>query len=71
MKSTIKYYYTLDTEKASLMVKDICAGTMRAPSTVYMWLNGERKPCYLEQKFIQGVVKKHYKVTVPLKVLFA
>lgn len=68
---TITYFYKLDAEKSSAMVRDICSGTLRAPSTVYMWLKGERKPCFLEQRYIRSVVKKHYNVSVPLSELFA
>ena len=68
---TITYFYKLDAEKSSAMVRDICSGTMRAPSTVYMWLKGERKPCFLEQQFIRKMVKKHYSVSVPLAELFS
>jgi len=67
----IQYFYRLDAEKSSEMVREICAGTLRAPSTVYMWLKGERKPCYLEQKFIKKVVKNIYNESVTLKELFS
>ena len=67
----IQYFYRLDSEKSSRMVREICAGTLRAPSTVYMWLKGERKPCHLEQKFIKKVVSTIYGESVPLKELFS
>ena len=68
---TITYFYKLDAEKSSAMFKDICSGTMRAPSTVYMWMRGEWKPCDLEKQFIRRMVKKYYSVSVPLKELFS
>ena len=71
MKRTIKYYYELDEEKRGTMMRDICAGTGRKPSTVYMWLRGERKPCLLEQKFIAKVVMNVYGESVTIKELFS
>lgn len=71
MTKNIQYFYGLDPEKSSQMVRDICAGTLRAPSTVYMWLRGERKPCHLEQKFIKKTVKAIYNESVTLKELFS
>ncbi len=52
-------------------MRDICAGTGRKPSTVYMWLRGERKPCLLEQKFIARVVRNIFAETVTIKELFS
>lgn len=54
-----------------MMMSDICKGTGRKPSTVYMWLRGERKPCLLEQKFIARVVKNIYNESVTYKELFS
>ena len=71
MKRTIKYYYELDEEKSSQLVRDVLAGTQRSPSTVYMWLRGERKPCFLEKQFIAKAVKKIYGEKVTIKELFA
>lgn len=71
MKRTIRYFYDLDEEKRGLMMSDICKGTGRTPSTVYMWLRGERKPCLLEQKFIAKVVKNIYNESVTYKELFS
>lgn len=70
MKRTIRYYYELDADKRGMMMRDICAGTGRKPSTVYMWLRGERKPCLLEQKFIARVVKSIFNESVTYKELF-
>ncbi len=70
MKRTIRYYYDLDADKRGAMMRDICAGTGRKPSTVYMWLRGERKPCLLEQKYIARVVRNTYNESVAIKELF-
>lgn len=70
MARTITYFYKLDESKSGLMVADIVTGTRRAISTVYMWMRGERQPCYLEKKHIQRAVKKYYGEDIPIEELF-
>ena len=67
---TIQFFYHSDSDKAPKIMADICAGTQRAPATVYKWMNGERVPCYLEQRFIQKVIRKYFEQLVPLEELF-
>lgn len=67
---TISYIYGLDIEKSSRLASAIVTGTMRTTSCVYQWLNGRRKPCFLECKFVQEKVKEIYGLEVPLEELF-
>lgn len=71
MPRTIQTFFkSEEKEKTSQMMSDICLGTRRSLSTVYKWMSGERVPCYLEQVFIQKVVKKIFNELVPLDELF-
>lgn len=67
---TIQYFYNSDREKAHLMVADAVIATRRSPSTVYMWMRGERIPCFLEKVCLQKLVEKHFGERVPLEELF-
>ena len=70
-KRTIDWVYALDPEKSSMLVTEVCNGTMRTASCVYHWMNRKRTPCYLEKLYIQKQVKKIYGLDIPLTELFA
>lgn len=70
MKRTLKHFYDLDRTQSNELVGEICSGTRRSPSAVYMWIRGLRTPCYREQLYIKGVIKRRYDADVPLMELF-
>lgn len=69
-KRTIVHIYGLDPEKSSRLVTDVCTKTLRTASCVYMWMRGQRTPCYLEAKCIQESVREIYGLDVPINELF-
>lgn len=71
MRTVIKVWEGASDDDRKDMVARIMTQGKVAPSTVYMWMRGERKPQHLYQKLIQTTIHKVTGNSIPLSELFS